>query len=98
MSTYIDDSWTVGANEAGVALAQELMFDSHHVLLGDALSDAHHQGDLGINGLNNGSCRKRRGHINHSGVCPRAILCLRRGIKCLVFLKSGALKREIPKL
>lgn len=81
---YIDDSWAVGAYEAGVALAQELMFDSHHVLLGDALSDADHQRHLCIDGLNDGCRGERRRYINHSGICPCALLCLRRRIKVLV--------------
>ncbi len=78
---YIDDSWAVGAYEAGGALAQQLMFDPHHVLLGDALSDAHHQRDLCVDGFDDGCCRERRGYINHAGICPCALLCLRRGIE-----------------
>lgn len=78
MCAYIDDSWAVGAYEAGGALAQEPMFDSHHVLLGDALGDAHHQRHLCVDGLNDGRCREWRGYINHSGICPCALPCLRR--------------------
>lgn len=74
---YVDDSWAVGAYEAGGALAQEPMFDSDHVLLGDALCDAHHQGHLRIDGLDDGRSGERRGHINHRGMCPCCILCLR---------------------
>lgn len=81
---YIDDSWAVGAYEAGGALAQQLMFDSHHVLLGDALGDTHHQGNLCINGLDDGCCRERRRYINHSGICTCALLCLGLGIKVLL--------------
>lgn len=88
---YVDDSWAVGAYEAGGALAQQLMFDPHHVLLGDALSDANRQGYLRVNGLNDGCCRERRGHINHSGICPCALLCLRRGIGKR---KGGAIKKK----
>lgn len=79
--TYIDDSWAVGADEAGGALAQELMFDSHHVLLGDALGDANHERDLGVDGLYDGRRRERGWYINHSGICPCALLCLSRGIQ-----------------
>lgn len=81
---YIDDSWTVGSYEAGGALAQEFMFDSHHVLLGDTFGDAHHQRYLCINSLNDGCCGKWRGYINHSGICPGALFCLRGEIKVWV--------------
>lgn len=87
MRAYIDDSWAVGAYEAGGALAQQLMFDSHHVLLGDALGDANHQRDLRVDGLYDGRRRKRGWHINHGGICPCALLCLRRGIKKNVLKK-----------
>lgn len=73
---YVDDSWAVGAYEAGGALAQQLMFDPHHVLLGDALCDAHHQGHLRIDGFNDGRRSERRGHINHRGIGPCCIPCL----------------------
>lgn len=95
MRAHIDDSWAVGAYQAGGALAQELMFDSHHVLLGDALSDAHHQGHLGVDGLDDGCRREGRGNINHRGICPCALSCLRRGIKKVL---GGALKMEILKV
>lgn len=75
---YVDDSWAVGAYEAGGALAQKLMFDPHHVLLGDALCDAHHQGHLRIDGLNDGRGSERRRHINHRGISPCCIPRLRR--------------------
>lgn len=78
---YVDDSWAVGADEAGDVLAQQLVFDSHHVLLGDALGDANHQRDLGVDGLHDGRCRKRRRNINHSGVGPCALHRLRQGVK-----------------
>lgn len=81
---YVDDSWAVGAYKAGGALAQELMFDSHHVLLGDALGDAHRQRYLRIDGLNDGCCSEWRGYINHCGICPCCLLCLRRRRKMLV--------------
>lgn len=79
--TYINDSWAVWAYEASSALAQKLMFDFNHVLLGDALSDAHHQRYLCVNGLNDGCCREWRRYINHRGVCPCALLCLKQRIK-----------------
>lgn len=75
--TYIDNSWAVGAYQAGGALAQEPMFDFHHVLLRDALSDAHYQGNLSINSLDDGCRSKWRGHINHSSICPCALPCLK---------------------
>lgn len=74
---YVDDSWAVGTDEAGGVLAQELVFDPHHVLLRDALGDAHHQRYLCIYGLDDGCCRKRWRHINHGGICPRALLSLK---------------------
>lgn len=75
---YVDDSWAVGAYEAGGVLAQKLMFDPNHVLLGDALCDAHHQGHLRIDGLDDGRGSERRGHINHRGVCACCIPRLRQ--------------------
>lgn len=65
--TYIDDSGAVGAHQAGLALPQQPVFDPHHVLLGDALSDANHQGHLCINGLVDGSSSKRGRDIYDSG-------------------------------
>ena len=76
VSAHIDDSRAVGAYETSGALAQQLVFDSDHVLLWDALSDAHNQGHLCINGLNNGRSRERWGHINHSCIGPSALSCL----------------------
>lgn len=88
---YVDDSWAVGAYEAGDVLAQQPVFDPHHVLLGDALSDANHQRDLRVNGLDDGRRRKRRRDINHSGIGPCALLRLTQR------KKGGVFKGRIPK-
>lgn len=84
--THVDYSWAVGAYESGRALAQEPVFDSHHVLLGYAFGDAHHQRHLCVDGLDDGRCSKWRGYINDGGNCPRALLCL-KGKKKKHFLK-----------
>lgn len=81
VDAYVDDSGAVGAHQAGGVLAEQLMFHSHHVLLGDALGDAHSQRDLGVDGLDDGCCRKRGRDINHSGICPCALLRLQGGQK-----------------
>lgn len=78
VSTYIDDPWAVGANEPGGALAQEPVFYPHHVLLGYSFGDAHHQRHLCINSLDDGRCSEWRGYINDGGICPCALLCLKR--------------------
>ncbi len=80
-SSYIDDTGTVGADEAGLALAEQLVFDPHHVLLRDSLCDTDSQWYLCINRFDDGSCRKRRRHIDHGGISPCAILSLKKTIK-----------------
>lgn len=75
--THVDYSRAVGAYEPGGLLAQEPVFDSHHVLLGYAFGDAHHQRHLCINSLDDGCCSEWRGYINDSGICPCALLCLK---------------------
>lgn len=65
--TYIDDSGAVGAHQPGLALPQQPVFDAHHVLLGDALSDANHQGHLCIDGLGDGSSSKWGRDVDDSG-------------------------------
>lgn len=77
-SSYIDDTGTVGADEAGLALAEQLVFDAHHVLLRDSLCDTDSQWDLCVNCFDDGGCRKRRRHIDHGGISPSAILSLKR--------------------
>lgn len=84
MSTYIDDSWAVRAYKSGGALAQEPVFDPHHVLLGYTFSDAHHERHLCIDSLNDCCCSERRGDINDTGICPCAVFCLKREISANV--------------
>lgn len=74
--SYIDDSWAVGADESGDALAQKPVFHLHHVLLWDALCDAHDQRYLGINGLNDGCRCKWRRNIDDCGIGSSGILGL----------------------
>lgn len=76
---YVDHSGAVGAHQAGGVLAQQFVFDSHHVLLGDTLGDAHSQRDLCVDGLDDGCCRKRGRDIDDSGICPCALLRLQPG-------------------
>ena len=68
--SYINNAGAVGADEARGALAQQLVFDLDHVLLGDALCDAHHQGHASVDGLHDGGTREWRGHVDHCGLGP----------------------------
>ena len=59
--TRLDDARAVGANEARLGLLAQRVLNAHHVLLRDTLSDAHDEGDLRLDGLEDGrSCRGRR--------------------------------------
>mmetsp|Transcript_4922 Transcript_4922/g.10845 ORF Transcript_4922/g.10845 Transcript_4922/m.10845 type:complete len:344 (+) Transcript_4922:27-1058(+) len=66
--TRLDNSRAVRPNEPGGGLGHERLLHSDHVLLGDPLSDAHHQWNLRIQRLKN-----RRGSagwrdVNHGGI------------------------------
>lgn len=75
-STYVNDPGAVGADQTGDILPEELVLYAHHVLLRDALCDAHCQWNLGINGLNDGCCCERRRHVDHGGICSSALFGL----------------------
>lgn len=63
-----DDSGAVGSNQAGLVLGEEGLLDLDHVLLGNTLGDAHGEGDLGLDGLQDGLGGMGRGHVDHRGV------------------------------
>lgn len=71
-SSYVDDAGAVGPDEAGDVLAEEPVFDPHHVLLWDSLRDTHRQRYLGVDGFYDGRRGERRGDVDHRGVgaCP----------------------------
>ena len=63
-----NDSRAVGTNEPGFLLPAKGVLNPDHVLLGDALGDAYHQGDLSLNSLKDGSSRARWRDVDHSGI------------------------------
>lgn len=78
ISDYLYNARTVGANESCLVLPNQAVFDTHHILLRDALSNTHHQANLCINCFQNGCCRKGGWHKNHSGSSTRFFNCLRK--------------------
>ena len=68
---WSNDAWAVGADEPGLALSQEGMFDLHHVLLGNPLCDANDQRDFSFQGFHDCCCSARWRHIDHS--CIRLV-------------------------
>ena len=63
-----NDAGTIGSDQSALILVLELLDHLDHVVLGNALSDAHNQGDLGVNGLNDGGGGAGRGHVNHGAM------------------------------
>ena len=63
-----NDSRAVRTNEPGFLLPAKGVLDPDHVLLGDALSDAYHQGDLSLNSLKDGGSGARRWDVDHGGI------------------------------
>lgn len=72
---HVDDARAVGPDEAGGALPKQPVLHLHHVLLRDALRDAHHQRHVGIGRLQDGRRRKGGWHVDHGGL--RSGGCLR---------------------
>lgn len=54
-----NDTRAVGTNQSGLALGLQSINNANHVVLGDTLSDADNQGDLGFNALHDGSSSNR---------------------------------------
>lgn len=50
-----NDTGTVGTNKSGLALGLQSVHNANHVVLGNTLSDADNQRDLGLNALHDGS-------------------------------------------
>ena len=57
-------TWAVGAHQARLVLGHEGVFDTDHILLGDALGDTHDQRDLGLQRLQHRRSGKRRRDID----------------------------------
>ena len=51
IGAYLDDAWTVGANETRVTLSDELVLDPDHVVEGNPLRDTHYEANLSVDGL-----------------------------------------------
>ena len=85
-----DDAWAVGPNQPGLALPQEGVLDLDHVLLGDSLGDAHDQRHFRLQGLHDGCCCSRWGHIDHSCIRLRGGY----GLKQVGQSKYCSLKKE----
>lgn len=71
-----DDAGAVGADQTALALTQQRVFDADHVVLGDALSDAHNQSHLGLHRLHDRLGRTRRRHVDDGDVAFGRILGL----------------------
>ena len=63
-----NDARAVGADKAGLALSDQGVLHLHHVLLRDALGDAHNQGDLGLECLEDGGRSTGRRDVDDGGV------------------------------
>lgn len=66
--TRCNDSWTIRANQPGLILPDEPVFDTDHVLLRDSLSDANNEGNFSIYGFKDGFCCSWRRHIDHRSI------------------------------
>ena len=70
-STYLigcNNTGAVGTDQSGFALSLESVFHPDHVLLGNALGDAHNKWDLRFNGFHDGGGSARRGNVNDGAV------------------------------
>ena len=62
------DSWAIGSDETRFVLSEQPVLDPDHVLLGDALSDAHYEAHLRIHGLQDGLRGTGGRHVDNSGI------------------------------
>jgi hypothetical protein len=51
-----DDTWAIGADEAGFGLRLEHVRYADHVVLGDAFGDADDEGDFGVDSFFDAGC------------------------------------------
>jgi len=65
---WCDDAGTIRSDEPRLALPEKCVFDSDHVLLGNAFGDADNQWNFSIQSLENSSGGSRRRNVDHSGV------------------------------
>jgi hypothetical protein len=61
----LDDAGAVGPDHAAGLLGAQHVLDPHHVVLGDAVRDDHHQLDLRLDGLDDGAGRAGGRHVDH---------------------------------
>ena len=74
LALFGDHPRTVAADHPGLALAPERVVDHQLVPLRDTLGDGNDQGDLGFDGLENGTGGKGRRHVDDGSV--RVLLVL----------------------
>mmetsp|Transcript_52783 Transcript_52783/g.115792 ORF Transcript_52783/g.115792 Transcript_52783/m.115792 type:complete len:241 (-) Transcript_52783:344-1066(-) len=62
--TRLDDARAIGPNQPSLRLCHQRLLDLNHVLLRDALRDAHNKRNLSIESLQDGGSGTRRRHVN----------------------------------
>jgi len=77
----LDDTGAVRTDETGLGLLVEAVLDSDHVGLGDTLGNAHDEGDLGIDGLEDGSGSAGRGDVDNGSVSTGVLSALLDGVE-----------------
>ena len=75
-----DDSRTIWANQTR-SFSGHLRFHAHHVHHWNALRDAHHQLDTGVDGFEDGIGRARRWHKDHRDIATGLSTRLRHRVE-----------------
>mmetsp|Transcript_63393 Transcript_63393/g.151303 ORF Transcript_63393/g.151303 Transcript_63393/m.151303 type:complete len:377 (+) Transcript_63393:60-1190(+) len=73
---WLDDAWAVGSDQSALVLADQSVLDLHHVLLGNALSDAHNQRNLSLQCFQHSTGCGRRWNHDHGGIAICLLLRL----------------------
>jgi hypothetical protein len=80
-----NDSRAIGANETALALAHKLVLNPDHVLLRNALGDAHNQGHFSVDGLFNGLGRTGRWNVDYGRIGLGRGTCLKMKLIFRIF-------------
>lgn len=70
-----NDSRAVGTDQAALRLTHQGMLNANHIMLRNALSNAHNQWDFGFKGFQDGCSSSWWWHIDHRGISFGRLLC-----------------------
>jgi hypothetical protein len=84
-----DDTRAVGTNETRLALGQESLLDSDHIVLRNTFSDGNNQRNFSFDGFQDGGSSARRGNVDDGSISLGFLDSLIRGKKGMGFNKCG---------